>query len=93
MDIADIDRLILGRFRPDCATCGRNDWRAFSTNIDGNPTRLVLGASWPDGVPVEDYGFAVLAVACAHCGNVRLIAADPVDTDFEDEPEPHGEAP
>lgn len=87
-----IDRFITGRFRPDCWVCGRNDWRVFSTDIDGNPTRIVLGQAWPDGTPIGDYGFAVFTVGCTHCGNVRLIAADPLEgPDDEDEPETEAE--
>lgn len=87
MDPGDIDRLIAGRLKPACATCGRTDWRVFGNDIDGNPTRLVLGAAWPDGAPVDDYGFAVFAFACVHCGTIRMMAADPVFTDGEDKGE------
>jgi hypothetical protein len=86
VDKGDIDRLIAGMLQPKCTSCGHEDWRVFSNDIDRNPTRLVIGAAWPDGRPVEDYGFAVFAFACTHCGNVRLISADPRDSD--DEPEP-----
>ncbi len=86
-----IDWLIIGRYRPPCAVCGETDWRAFSTDIDGNPTRLVIGTSWPDGVPVQDYGFAVFAVACGNCRNVRLIAADELSGSDEGKAQPEAE--
>ena len=77
-----VDRLMAGHVKPSCTTCGRNDsWRVFGTAGDGNPTRLVLGAAWPDGTPVEDYGFHLFAFACVHCGTVRLMAADPIPID------------
>jgi hypothetical protein len=81
-----IDRMVVSHFRPDCPACGANDWRIFGKAIDGNPTRLVLGATWPDGNPVEDFGLAVFAHACNKCRHVRLTVADPIVT-LGEEPE------
>lgn len=88
MDGGDTDRLIAGIFRPACTTCGETDWRVFGKTVNGNPTRLVLGASWPDGAAVEDYGFEVLAFACIQCGTIRLMAPNPLDLDGETEAKP-----
>jgi hypothetical protein len=87
VDKGDLDRLIAGMLRPKCSSCGHDDWRFFTNDIDRNPTRLVIAAAWPEGAPVEDYGFAVFAVICTHCGNVRLVSADRIDSD-DNEPEP-----
>ena len=89
MDRSDADRLIAGIFKPACTTCGETDWRVFGKSIDANPTRLVLGAAWPDGTAVEDYGFEILAFACVQCGTIRLMAPDPPDLDLNAEAEPH----
>ena len=77
MDEDSLIRIFIAHHRPKCWVCGRDDtWRALTENIQGNPTRLVLGAVWPDGTPVEDYSLAVSAVCCARCGNVWLVARD-----------------
>jgi hypothetical protein len=84
--------------RTKCCICGGTEWRGFAKQIDGKPTRLVLGAVWPDGTPVSDYGFEVIASACTQCGGLRLMVADllslttgdfDTDPDTDPEAEPH----
>ncbi|HEX6490709.1 MAG TPA: hypothetical protein VF002_04985 [Gaiellaceae bacterium] len=94
MDRARIDRLWVGAYRPACAVCGLSDrWHFLAQGVEEDPTRLVFGAVWPDGTPVEDFSFTAFAVVCSKCGNVRLISADvldnKVDSDPDGETEPH----
>jgi len=91
VDLPDyIDRLLVGHSRPVCPFCGANDWVVLGKELDGQPSRLVLGAAWPDGTPVEDYGVSVFAIACLECRHLRLIAADlDIDPKPDAESEPH----
>jgi hypothetical protein len=89
VDIGDIDAFRLAMAsRTKCVICGGKDWRGFGHQIDGKPARLVLGAAWPDGAPVDDYGFNVLAMACVQCGAVTLMIADLLDLDRKGEGDP-----
>ena len=87
-----IDSLWIAHRRPDCAVCGRADrWYALAQEVDGDPTRLVFGAVWPDGTPVDGLSFTAFAVVCAECGNVRLISADVLDGNLDADPEPESD--
>jgi hypothetical protein len=92
VDESDVDEYRLAMAgRSPCNVCSGTTWRGFGNSIDGKPARLVLGAAWPDGTPVEDYGFSVIAAACVTCGNLRFFVADLLALDDESElnPEPH----
>ena len=84
MDPGRVDKLIAEFFQPDCSVCGRRDWHVLSTSADGPPARLVLGAAHGSDAPRGSTLFSFFAIVCTNCQYVRLMAADPVESDPTD---------
>jgi hypothetical protein len=76
----ELARRIVRRLEPPCPFCGEEgEWLTFGSALSLEPTKIVLGATWPNGKPVEERGFTVTAQVCSNCRFVRLTAADPTE--------------
>jgi predicted RNA-binding Zn-ribbon protein involved in translation (DUF1610 family) len=60
-------RIIDQRARPECPSCGSNDWDDLSTQVAG----IIFPVINHDGSIRRDAGMQVVAYVCNYCGFLR----------------------
>jgi hypothetical protein len=63
-------RAIDQRARPECPSCGANDWDDMSNDVGG----VIFPVIERDGTIKRDGGLPVVAYICNQCGFVRAHA-------------------
>jgi hypothetical protein len=67
-------RLVDERARPECPSCGRNDW-----TLPDDVAGVIFPVFEHDGTIARDKGLPIVAYICNWCGFVRAHATAHID--------------